>query len=133
MVAAAGTLDLADPNLLKKIDALFACNVGHYIHLPQLVVVGNQSSGKSSVLEGISKLPFPKDSGLCTQFATQIIFRRYNYKQTIVKIIPASNATEKHKDRCNKWTMTWDETDPKAFAQILTEVRDLSPCIHESH
>jgi len=43
---------LADPALLNKIDQLFACNVGSYTDLPQLVVVGDQSSGKSSVLEG---------------------------------------------------------------------------------
>jgi len=67
---------LADPALLVKIDQLFACNVGEYINLPQLVVVGDQSSGKSSVLEGLTKLKFPRNSGLCTRFATQIIFRR---------------------------------------------------------
>lgn len=66
--------NLADPSLLSKIDKLFACGVGEYIALPQLVVVGDQSSGKSSVLEGLTNLPFPRDSGLCTRFATQIIF-----------------------------------------------------------
>ena len=57
---------LTDPALLDKIDKLFACNMGEYISLPQLVVVGDQSSGKSSVLEGLTQLPFPCDSGLCT-------------------------------------------------------------------
>jgi GTPase SAR1 family protein len=72
----ATTPALADPALLEKIDKLFACNVGEHINLPQLVVVGDQSSGKSSVLEGLTKLKFPRNSGLCTRFATQIIFRR---------------------------------------------------------
>ncbi|KAJ5346870.1 uncharacterized protein N7506_000123, partial [Penicillium brevicompactum] len=67
---------LADPALLDKIDKLFACNVGEHINLSQLVAVGDQSSGKSSVLEGLTKLKFPRNSGLCTRFATQIIFRR---------------------------------------------------------
>lgn len=34
-------VDAASPN---KIDRLFACNVGEYVALPQLVVVGDQSS-----------------------------------------------------------------------------------------
>lgn len=67
---------LASPDLLEKIDRLFACNVGEYVDLPQLVVVGDQSSGKSSVLEALTRLPFPRESGLCTMFATQITFRR---------------------------------------------------------
>ncbi|KAJ6003846.1 hypothetical protein N7540_013128 [Penicillium herquei] len=73
--ASASTM-LADPSLLEKIDKLFACNVGEHINLPQLVVVGDQSSGKSSVLEGLTKLKFPRNIGLCTRFATQIRFRR---------------------------------------------------------
>jgi hypothetical protein len=36
----------ADPSLLEKIDKLFAYNIGEYISLPQLVVVGEQSSGR---------------------------------------------------------------------------------------
>ena len=61
---------IAGPALLNKIDRLFAFVVVEYVALPQLVVVGDQSSGKSSVLEGLTKLPFPRDSGLCTRFAT---------------------------------------------------------------
>jgi hypothetical protein len=34
---------MVDPGLLDKIDKLFACGVGEYIPLPQLVVVGDQS------------------------------------------------------------------------------------------
>lgn len=63
---------IVDPGLLDKIGKLFECNVGHYIDLPQLVDVGNQSSGKSSVLQGLTNLPFPRDSGpLCTSQSTE--------------------------------------------------------------
>ena len=44
--AAAAESSFANPQLLEKIDKLFACNVGEHVALPQLVVVGDQSSGK---------------------------------------------------------------------------------------
>ncbi|KAG8529797.1 uncharacterized protein KY384_005278 [Bacidia gigantensis] len=55
----------------------------------ELIVVGDQSSGKSSVLEGLTELPFPRDSTLCTRFATQIIFRRAEQESVTVSIIPS--------------------------------------------
>ncbi|KAK4870797.1 hypothetical protein LT330_000034 [Penicillium expansum] len=93
---------LGDPVLLDKIDRLLACNLGEYVNLPQLVVVGDQSSGKSSVLEGLTKLPFPRDSGLCTRFATHIIFRRIkaDTKRTInASIVSALDKDPEHASR----------------------------------
>lgn len=57
---------------LTKIDKLRELNVGSIIPLPQLVVVGDQSSGKSSVLESLTGFSFPRAAGLCTRYATQI-------------------------------------------------------------
>ena len=82
-------IGLASVDLLEKIDRLFACNVGEYVDLPQLVVVGDQSSGKSSVLEALTKLPFPRESGLYTRFTTQITFRRSQETHVTVSVIPA--------------------------------------------
>ena len=48
--------------LLDELDKLREHNVDKYVELPQIVVVGDQSSGKSSVLEAISELPFPRSS-----------------------------------------------------------------------
>jgi len=49
----------------------------------QLVVVGDQSSGKSSVLQGITRLPFPVDDTLCTRFPTEVSLRRSSGAETI--------------------------------------------------
>ena len=117
---------MADPVLLEKIDRLFACGVGGYIALPQIVVVGDQSSGKSSVLEGLTNLPFPRDSGLCTRFATQITFRRTEQTSISVSIIPAGNASPEHVTTLQGWAKTdLEKLDAKSFAQIMTEVRSL--------
>ncbi|KAL8918465.1 MAG: hypothetical protein Q9172_005424 [Xanthocarpia lactea] len=92
---------LTDPSLLDKIDGLRELNISEYIPLPQLVVVGDQSSGKSSVLEGLTDLPFPRDSGLCTRFVTQITFRRAEKSSVIVSIIPSPAADTTTKGKLN--------------------------------
>lgn len=118
---------MADPAMLKKIDKLFACNVGHYVDLPQIVVVGDQSSGKSSVLEGLTRLPFPRDSGLCTRFATQITFRRSEHKYVSVSIIPGKNASQAYCDEVRAWKKhNLSQLDQESFTGIMTEVS----CIH---
>ncbi|KAE8415055.1 P-loop containing nucleoside triphosphate hydrolase protein [Aspergillus pseudocaelatus] len=120
---------LADPALLDKIDKLFACNVGEHIALPQLVVVGDQSSGKSSVLEGLTQLPFPRDSGLCTRFATQIIFRRdrgLSTRKVSASIIPASDSDVDRAARLRTWhTESIDTLEPSRFSKVMQEVHEL--------
>lgn len=57
---------------LSLISNLRSRGVGDHIDLPQLIVSGDQSTGKSSVLEGITGVPFPRQDGLCTRYATEI-------------------------------------------------------------
>lgn len=52
---------------LEQISSLRARGISKNIDLPQLVVCGDQSAGKSSVLEGISNIPFPRADGVCTK------------------------------------------------------------------
>ena len=114
---------LASLDLLEKIDMLSACNVGDYVDLPQIAVVGDQSSGKSSVLEALTNLPFARESGLCTRFATQITFRRSQETRISVSVIPAENASEEHKAKCRAWTANEiSSLDVESFANIMKEV-----------
>lgn len=116
-------LSFVDSSLLEKIDALFACNLGHDVDLPQLIVVGQQSSGKSSVLEGLTGLPFPRDSSLCTRFATQIIFRRAPRKSISARIIPSKDSRSEHQEKMKNWRRDeLTELDADSFAGIMREV-----------
>ncbi|EMT71082.1 Interferon-induced GTP-binding protein Mx [Fusarium odoratissimum] len=67
-------------------DSLSACGVGRIVNLPQIIVVGDQSAGKSSVLEAISHVRFPVQGNLCTRFATELIFRRANETRIDVSV-----------------------------------------------
>jgi len=42
------------------------------ISLPKIVLVGNQSSGKSSLIEAISKVKVPRDDGTCTRCPIEV-------------------------------------------------------------
>ena len=84
-------------------------------------VVGG--SGKSSVLEGLTGLPFPRDSGLCTRFATQITFRRALETKTTVSIIPAADAKVQHAEKLRSWRKdSLKSLDSETFVQVLKEV-----------
>jgi hypothetical protein len=61
---------------LDVIDELREHGIRDFVALPQLVVVSDQSSGKSSVLEALLELPFARGSGLCAGFVTQITMRK---------------------------------------------------------
>lgn len=80
--------------LFDMIDGLRSGAVGEYIALPQIIVVGDQSSGKSSVLEAISRIRFPSKAELCTRFATELVLRRDREKSFQVLIEPFSPTTD---------------------------------------
>ncbi|OXV05841.1 hypothetical protein Egran_06391 [Elaphomyces granulatus] len=88
---------LVNAPLLRKIDELREKNIGQHIPLPQLVVVGDQSSGKSSLLESLTKIPFPRDLELCTRYATQITSRRDSESRVNIRIIPGPSASDEHR------------------------------------
>jgi hypothetical protein len=85
--------------------------------------VGDQSSGKSSVLEGLTKLPFPRDSGLCTRFPTQIVFKRSKILTTEASIMTAHGQDGSKVDAIAKFgKKELKALDEKTFSNILAEV-----------
>ncbi|KLJ12918.1 dynamin GTPase [Blastomyces silverae] len=85
--------------LLDVIDELRSLRLGQLVELPQLVVCGDQSSGKSSVLEAISRVRFPVKGGVCTRFATEVILRRKPESDFKVTIEPGPSRTDDQESR----------------------------------
>ncbi|KAI4219205.1 MAG: hypothetical protein L6R40_008732, partial [Gallowayella cf. fulva] len=59
-----------------------------------IIVCGDQSSGKSSVLEAISGVSFPTKSNLCTRFPTELILRKTSHIGVSVSIVPHHSRSE---------------------------------------
>ncbi|KAM3560906.1 hypothetical protein ARSEF4850_003459 [Beauveria asiatica] len=75
-------------SLLDTVDSLRSHGLSSLIPLPQIIVCGDQSSGKSSVLESISGVPFPVHGSLCTRFPTELILRRTQAASIVISIVP---------------------------------------------
>ena len=74
------------------------------------------------MLEGLTNLPFPRDSGLCTRFATHITFRRTTVTTVSVSILPTANAHPDHAKRLKQYKIDTDSLDQPMFATIMGEV-----------
>ncbi|KAL7812655.1 P-loop containing nucleoside triphosphate hydrolase protein [Trichoderma aethiopicum] len=83
--------------LLDKVDKLRELGISGIVPLPQMVVVGDQSSGKSSVLESLTGFQFPRAATLCTRHATEIVCRREPTESVVVSIIPHNPSPEREK------------------------------------
>ncbi|GKZ67889.1 hypothetical protein AnigIFM50267_002443 [Aspergillus niger] len=81
-------------DLLNAIDTLRSQGISHYVSLPQIIVCGDQSSGKSSVLEAISGVSFPVKSNLCTRFPTELVLRKDANVGVRVSIVPHHSRSE---------------------------------------
>ena len=77
--------------VLDTVSQVRKCGLESILSLPQLVVCGDQSAGKSSVLEALTEIPFPRNDNLCTRFATEIILRRAASNSLTIKVIPDSS------------------------------------------
>ncbi|KAM0550571.1 hypothetical protein ACHAPJ_008829 [Fusarium lateritium] len=62
--------------LFDAINKLQAWRSHKYLDIPQLVVVGEESAGKSSLLKSLTEIPFPISSECCTRFPIRVISRR---------------------------------------------------------
>ncbi|KAK3844332.1 MAG: hypothetical protein J3R72DRAFT_76660 [Linnemannia gamsii] len=54
--------------LVEKINWVHSHGLKHNMSIPQMAIIGDHSSGKSSVLEALTSLSFPRDKGMITRF-----------------------------------------------------------------
>ena len=105
--------------IIDLVDHLRQSGLGAVLKLPQLVVCGDQSSGKSSVLEAISQIPFPRKENLCTRFATEIILRNSPTPSVNAKITPDKTRPASEQDELAKFHRSID--DVSEFPSVVEQ------------
>ena len=111
--------------LLDTIVNLRELQVGKIVSLPQIIVVGDQSSGKSSVLEDISRVRFPVDGDLCIRFDTELVFRRASESSVDVRIQFAGNRSS-NAGEFPQQPFRRSGFDKNALPDIIREARELT-------
>ncbi|KAK8140963.1 hypothetical protein G3M48_001218 [Beauveria asiatica] len=107
-------------SLLDTVDSLRSHGLSGLIPLPQIVVCGDQSSGKSSVLESLSGVPFPVHGSLCTRFPTELILRRTPSTSITISIVPHHTHSESTK------------ADLRTFHEELEDFNELPSLIEKA-
>ena len=97
--------------LLDAIDSLRSQGISYYVSLPQIIVCGDQSSGKSSILEAISGISFPVKGNLCTRFPTELVLRKTSYEGVNVSIVPDQSRDESQRRELSTFKVELNDLD----------------------
>ncbi len=121
MTPSLGALQSNEQRLvLDTIAQVRKCGLESILSLPQLVVCGDQSAGKSSVLEAVTEIPFPRNDNLCTRFATEIILKRAPTDSLTIKVIPDNDRSAAEQEQI------------QGFRQYITDFEELPTVMNEA-
>lgn len=109
--------------ILDVVTQVRKCGLDTILSLPQIVVCGDQSSGKSSVLEALTEIPFPRADNICTRFATEISLRREPKHGITVKIIPDEKRPKAEKEKMNSFAESI--SDFKVLPALMEKAMDI--------
>ncbi|KAF9204450.1 hypothetical protein BGZ49_005284 [Haplosporangium sp. Z 27] len=90
-------------DIIDKINKIRSYGLNKMITIPQIAILGDQSSGKSSVLEAITKLSFPRNIETCTRFATQVSMRRSEKVEMSAHIDDEPKFNKRYQSQSEAW------------------------------
>ena len=118
--------------VLDTISQIRKCGLDSVLSLPQIVACGQQSSGKSSTLEALTEIPFPRNDNLCTRFATEIIMRHGPTDWLAVRVIPDSRRPTSEQDKIKAFRESiMDFGELPRVMQMATDVMGIQKLGHE--
>ncbi|KAH7165725.1 P-loop containing nucleoside triphosphate hydrolase protein [Dactylonectria macrodidyma] len=114
--------------LFEAIDDLQKFECSKKLEIPQLIVVGGQSSGKSSLLQRLTGIPFPVGAGCCTRFPTRITSKRTPrgtkdcFRITIEPAEVTIRGLEKAPETIRDYICTGETFTAEVFVEAVNEV-----------
>ena len=105
--------------LLDAIDRLRDVHIDKDINIPQIVVCGDQSSGKSSVLEAIAGVSFPVGINTVTCFATEVVLRRAPKAHIDVRLRPSTERGPIAKAHVGNFKPGFSVSGPEDFGRVI--------------
>ena len=108
--------------LLDTIDRLRLYGVGKYVDIPEIIVCGEQSSGKSATMEALSRFAFPTKDNLCTRFATEVVLRRSVDGDIKISIIPSPDSSQEHRKALTDFHVTTQSVE-QDFDSIVEKAK----------
>jgi hypothetical protein len=114
-------------DVIKKVNNITKIGVKHQFSLdklPQVIVAGSQSAGKSSVLEAITEIPFPSRYGTCTTYPTRVTIEPSHEGVVIFEIEPSPDASTIKIEDLNsfKHTVKWTEWEVNKHAAMKNAI-----------
>ncbi|KAH7069303.1 P-loop containing nucleoside triphosphate hydrolase protein [Paraphoma chrysanthemicola] len=120
---------LQTPEQLKLVDTIEELRnrgLGQLgIDLPQLIVCGDQSSGKSSLLEGLTRLRFPIDDEQCTTFATEVVLRRELSFNITCTIIPGKSRSPKDRKELGGFKQSFSSSKDFQLPLVIKDAKEI--------
>lgn len=109
---------------LHAIDKLRQESINAEIGIPQIVVYGDQSSGKSSLLEAIAQVSFLAGSGAATMFATELVLRRPSTDAVRTSILPSWSRTVEQRMKIAEIQRQFERLDRDEFNNLFCSVSE---------
>ncbi|KAF8243761.1 hypothetical protein K440DRAFT_605883 [Wilcoxina mikolae CBS 423.85] len=106
-------------DLLDEIDQLQSHGISESVSLPQIVICGDQSSGKTSFLQAITGIPFPH-TGITYLCPMQFKLRRNSINQARVTIVPDSRRSSADREKLEQLSDRISD-----FSKLPTVLQDI--------